>query len=32
MNRAVGITKDGHWLVGEGAVKLLPDILKAAGA
>ena len=25
----VGITKDGHWLVGEGAVKLLPDILKS---
>jgi D-alanine-D-alanine ligase len=25
----VGITKDGHWLVGEGAAKLLPDILKS---
>jgi D-alanine-D-alanine ligase len=24
----IGITKDGHWLVGEGAAKLLPDILK----
>lgn len=25
---AIGITKDGHWLVGEGAVKMLPDVLK----
>jgi D-alanine-D-alanine ligase len=25
----IGITKDGHWLVGEGAAKLLPDILKS---
>ncbi|HEY2456198.1 MAG TPA: D-alanine--D-alanine ligase family protein [Candidatus Acidoferrum sp.] len=24
----IGITKDGHWLVGEGAIKMLPDILK----
>jgi len=24
----IGITKDGHWLIGEGAAKLLPDILK----
>jgi len=24
----IGITKDGHWLVGEGAAKMLPDILK----
>jgi D-alanine-D-alanine ligase len=24
----VGITKDGHWLVGEGAIKMLPEILK----
>lgn len=24
----IGITKDGHWLIGEGAVKLLPDVLK----
>ncbi|HMD43530.1 MAG TPA: D-alanine--D-alanine ligase family protein [Candidatus Acidoferrum sp.] len=24
----IGITKDGHWLMGEGAAKLLPDILK----
>jgi D-alanine-D-alanine ligase len=24
----IGITKDGHWLVGEGASKMLPDILK----
>jgi D-alanine-D-alanine ligase len=24
----IGITKDGHWLVGEGAVKMLPDVLK----
>jgi len=24
----IGITKDGHWLVGEGAAKLLPDILR----
>ncbi len=25
----IGITKDGHWLVGEGAAKLLPDILRS---
>lgn len=25
----IGITKDGHWLVGEGAMKLLPDILRS---
>jgi D-alanine-D-alanine ligase len=25
----IGITKDGHWLMGEGAAKLLPDILKS---
>jgi len=25
----IGITKDGHWLVGEGAAKMLPDILKS---
>ena len=24
----IGITKDGHWLVGEGAVKMLPDVLR----
>lgn len=24
----IGITKDGHWLIGEGAMKLLPDVLK----
>ena len=24
----VGITKDGHWLIGEGAVKMLPEVLK----
>jgi D-alanine-D-alanine ligase len=24
----IGITKDGHWLIGEGAVKMLPDILR----
>jgi D-alanine-D-alanine ligase len=24
----IGITKDGHWLVGEGAAKMLPEILK----
>lgn len=24
----IGITKEGHWLMGEGAQKLLPDILK----
>jgi len=24
----IGISKDGHWLVGEGAAKILPDILK----
>jgi len=24
----IGITKDGHWLLGEGAAKLLPDVLK----
>jgi D-alanine-D-alanine ligase len=24
----IGISKDGHWLVGEGAVKLLPEVLK----
>ncbi|HEY4978971.1 MAG TPA: D-alanine--D-alanine ligase family protein [Candidatus Acidoferrum sp.] len=25
----IGITKDGHWLMGEGATKPLPDILKS---
>jgi D-alanine-D-alanine ligase len=25
----IGITKDGHWLVGEGAAKVLPDVLKS---
>jgi D-alanine-D-alanine ligase len=25
---AIGITKDGHWLVGGGVVKTLPDVLK----
>jgi len=25
----IGITKDGHWLIGEGAAKMLPDILKS---
>jgi len=25
----IGITKDGHWLVGEGAMKMLPDVLKS---
>jgi len=25
----IGITKDGHWLIGEGAMKLLPDVLKS---
>jgi D-alanine-D-alanine ligase len=25
----IGITKDGHWLLGEGAAKMLPDILKS---
>jgi D-alanine-D-alanine ligase len=24
----IGITKDGHWLIGEGAVKMLPEVLK----
>ncbi len=24
----IGITKDGHWLMGEGAAKMLPDVLK----
>jgi len=24
----IGITKDGHWLVGEGAIKMLPEVLK----
>jgi D-alanine-D-alanine ligase len=24
----IGITKDGHWLVGEGAVKMLPEVLR----
>jgi D-alanine-D-alanine ligase len=24
----IGITKDGHWLVGEGAAKMLPDVLR----
>jgi D-alanine-D-alanine ligase len=24
----IGISKDGHWLVGEGAVKMLPEVLK----
>ncbi len=25
----IGITKDGHWLIGEGAARLLPDVLKS---
>ena len=25
----IGITKDGRWLVGTGAVKLLGDVLKS---
>ena len=25
----IGITKDGHWLMGEGAVKMLPDVLRS---
>ncbi len=25
----IGISKDGHWLIGEGAAKMLPDILKS---
>jgi D-alanine-D-alanine ligase len=25
----IGISKDGHWLMGEGAAKMLPDILKS---
>ena len=24
----IGITKDGHWLIGEGAAKMLPEVLK----
>jgi D-alanine-D-alanine ligase len=24
----IGISKDGHWLVGEGAIKVLPEVLK----
>jgi D-alanine-D-alanine ligase len=24
----IGITKDGHWLIGEGAIKMLPEVLK----
>jgi D-alanine-D-alanine ligase len=24
----IGITKDGHWLIGEGAVKMLPEVLR----
>jgi D-alanine-D-alanine ligase len=24
----IGISKDGHWLVGEGAAKMLPEVLK----
>jgi D-alanine-D-alanine ligase len=24
----IGITKDGHWLVGQGAAKMLPEVLK----
>lgn len=24
----IGISKDGHWLIGEGAVKMLPEVLK----
>lgn len=24
----IGITKDGHWLLGQGAVKMLPEVLK----
>jgi D-alanine-D-alanine ligase len=25
----IGITKDGHWLIGEGAAKMLPEVLKS---
>jgi D-alanine-D-alanine ligase len=25
----IGITKEGHWLIGEGAQKMLPEILKS---
>src|ERR1700730_17506567 len=24
----IGITKEGHWLIGEGAQKMLPEVLK----
>src|SRR3982074_351526 len=24
----IGITKEGHWLIGSGALKMLPEILK----
>jgi D-alanine-D-alanine ligase len=24
----IGITKDGHWLIGQGAAKMLPEVLK----
>src|SRR5271156_5795091 len=24
----IGISKDGHWLIGEGAIKMLPEVLK----
>jgi D-alanine-D-alanine ligase len=24
----IGITKEGHWLIGEGAQKMLPDVLR----
>lgn len=24
----IGITKDGHWLIGQGAIKMLPEVLK----
>jgi D-alanine-D-alanine ligase len=24
----IGISKDGHWLVGQGAVKMLPEVLR----
>src|SRR5258705_2788715 len=28
----IGITKEGHWLVGAGAQKMLPDVLKGDSA
>ena len=28
----IGITKDGRWLVGDGAQKMLPEVLKRARA